>query len=418
VADLGRLVDAVVHGCHAGRHAEVYREVYRGRIHAGERRDSVKRLGAFGLELGALAAFMERRWDRPNEALERAAQADVLEVAGYDLRALGRLTEALEPAQLALQLDQAGARWDAAAVDASLLAEIELLLGRLDAARDHASTAMELATQAAQEKQNDAPFRRIVNTHTLLGEVLHYAGNFDESLALFEKAETLQRKRTPKRPQRVALPGARHCTLLLDLATPLDGSALGVQALAHQSLAEARQRCVEVRQRAETLLELAESHDFTRFTLGVHRLNVGQAHLGLWLAARGRGMPAEASDVVALRNQAGAALDQAVDELRQSGRDDALPRTLLARAGLYRFLDNRASAEIDLAEVEELAERSGMRLLACDAHLESARLALAGGDAASARTHTGAARAIVTETGYHRRDRELAALDAALSRTH
>jgi hypothetical protein len=58
-----------------------------------------------------------------------------------------------------------------------------------------------------------------------------------------------------------------------------------------------------------------------------------------------------------------------------------------------------------------------MRLLACDAHLERARLALAGGEVAGARAHTGAARELITETGYHRRDRELAALDAALDGT-
>ena len=71
-----------------------------------------------------------------------------------------------------------------------------------------------------------------------------------------------------------------------------------------------------------------------------------------------------------------------------------------------------------LSEVEDVAERSGMRLLACDAHLERARLTLAAGDAAAARTHANAARVIVAETGYHRRDRELAALADALSRTH
>jgi tetratricopeptide (TPR) repeat protein len=409
--ELGRLMDAAAHGCHAGRHAEVYREVYRARIHQGYR-DNVTQLGAFGLELSMLAAFFERRWDRPVAALDTAAQADVLEAAGFDLRVLGRLTEALEPARIALQLDQAAGRWEAAAVDASLVAETELLLGQLDSAQGHARTAVALAERI------DEPFRRMMMTHTLLGEVLHCAGDFEESQAVFTEAEKLQRRRNLKYPQLVALPGARYCALLLDLATPLNGSTLGVQALAHHELAEARQRCVEVRQRAEALLALGKSSDFTRFTLGVHQLNLGQAHLGLWLAARGRGMPAAAPDVAEHRNQAADALDQAVDELRQSGRDDMLPRALLARAGLRRFLDDRAGAEIDLAEVEEVAERSGMRLVACDAHLERARLLLTSGDAASARTHADAAAAIVAETGYHRRDRELAALDTALSRTH
>jgi tetratricopeptide (TPR) repeat protein len=418
LAELGRMVDAVIHGCYAGRHAEAYRKVYRGRIHVGVRRNSVTRFGAFGLELSAVAAFMERRWDRPVTALESAAQADILEVAGYDLRALGRLAEALVPAQIALELDQAGERWDPAAVDASLLAEIELLLGQLDAAQSHARLAVDLANRATLGQRNDAPFRRLVNTRTLLGEVLQCAGRFEESQALFGEAERLQRQHKPKSPQLIALPGARYCALLLDLAMPLDGSALSVQILTQQSLTEARQRCVEVRQRAELLLERAGSSGFTQFTLGMQRLNLGQAHLGLWLAARALGMPAEDSTVVMHRNQAAAALDLAVDELRQSGRDDTLPRALLGRAALHRFLDHPAGAELDLAEVEELADRSGMRLLECDAHLERARLALAGGNTTSAHTHTEAARVIVSETGYHRRDRELAALEAALSRGH
>jgi hypothetical protein len=411
VAELGRLVDAVIHGCHAGRHAEVYHEVYRGRIHAGDRRNSVSRLGAFGLELGALAAFMERRWDRPSDALESGAQADILEMAGYDLRALGRLTDALVPARVALDLDQAAGRWDPAAVDASLLAEIELLLGRLDAAQAHARTAVELADRRGE------PVRRLMNTRTLLGEVLHCAGKLEDSKALFAEAEKLFSERQRQRSQLGGLPGARYGALLLELAAPLNGTAPGLPLLAPHDLTLAREHCFDVYRRAASSLGWAGALRYTPFTLGVLRSLLGRAHLGLWLAARAHGMPAEAPDVVVHRNQAAAALDLAVDELRQSGRDDALPRALLARAGLRRFLDDRAGAEIDLAEVAELAERSGMRLLACDAHLERARLALAHGDPAAARGHTVAARASIAETGYHRCDRELAALDEALSRT-
>lgn len=412
LSELGRLVDALIHGCQAGRHPEVYRDVYRGKIRANDGSRLVARLGAFGLELGALAAFMERRWDRPVTRLESAAQADVLEVTGYNLRALGRLTEAQVPTVIALELDQAGGRWDPASVDASLLAEIELLLGHLDAAQVHARTAVVLA------ERGRAPLQRLLTTRTLLGEVLQCAGKVEESQALFEEAERLQRQHRPGQRLLFALSGARYCTLLLDLAMPLNGSAPNVQSLVHQGLTGAQQRCVDVRRRAENMLRRSKARRYTPFTLGMHRSLLAQAHLGLWLAARGQGKPAETPDVVAHRDQAVAMLDQAVDELRQSGRDDALPRALLARAGLRRFLDDFTGAEIDLLEVEDLAERSGMRLLECDAHLERARLALAGGDTASARMHTDAAREIVSETGYHRRDRELAAFDAALSLGH
>jgi hypothetical protein len=67
LAALEHLVDAVRHGCHAGRHAEVYRDVYRSRIHH-RRYDSIIVLGAFGLDLRALAGFSSgagtARWQR------------------------------------------------------------------------------------------------------------------------------------------------------------------------------------------------------------------------------------------------------------------------------------------------------------------------------------------------------------------
>jgi hypothetical protein len=91
------------------------------------------------LELSALAAFVDRCWDRPSDALESGAPADILEVATYDLYALGWLTEALVPAEIALALNQADGKWDPASVDASILAGIELLLGRLGAAESHAA---------------------------------------------------------------------------------------------------------------------------------------------------------------------------------------------------------------------------------------------------------------------------------------
>lgn len=406
LADLGRAVDAVVHGCHAGRHAEVYREVYRGRIHR-RRYDAITHLGAFGLDLSALAGFFERRWDRPLATLDPTVQAHVLEAVGFDLRALGRLRDALAPLQAALTMDQAAGRYQSAAAVAADLAGTYLLLGNIAEALARARAAVDLAEQSNDEYER-------LGRRTNLAEVLHHAGERDESAALFVEAEKLQARRQREYPLLYGHQGARYCALLLDLAAPLDGTALRVDGLAGPALAEARQRCVAVRKRVETTLGWARARGLTPFSVGLDHLTLGRAHLGLWLAARARGVPAEAPDVVAHRNQAAASLDLAVDELRQSGRDEELPRALLARAGLRRFLGDGHGAEIELGEVEEIAERSGMRLLGCDAHLERARLALAGGATGAARVHTEAARAIIADTGYRRRDRELAALDTAL----
>jgi tetratricopeptide (TPR) repeat protein len=409
VAQFARLVDVVIHGCHASRHAEVHREVYRGRIHR-HRYDVTLILGAFGLDLSALAGFFERRWDRPLAALDPIAQAHVLGAAGFNLRSLGRLDDALVPLQAALALARAGDQVQVAAPTAADLASTYLLLGNIPEALAYAQSALDLAEQSGDVHE-------LLGRRTNLAEVLHHAGKIEKSAMLFAAAEKLQAQCQRHYPQLYGNRGARYSSMLLDLAAPLDGTALDIDALVGPNLAEARQRCIDVRYRAEISLGWAELDRQSSFSNGLDHLSLGRAHLGLWLAARAQGMLTEAPDVVALRSQATAALDLAVDELRQFSRDDALPRALLAHAGLCRFFDDHAGADMDLVEVEALAERSGMRLLVCDAHLERARLSLAAGDTATARTHTAAARAIVTETGYHRRDRELAALDAALSRT-
>ena len=62
-----------------------------------------------------------------------------------------------------------------------------------------------------------------------------------------------------------------------------------------------------------------------------------------------------------------------------------------------------------------MAERGGMRLHQCDAHLGYARLALAeGGSQADARAHLQSAKELIQACGYHRRDGEVEALEEKL----
>ncbi len=99
-------------------------------------------------------------------------------------------------------------------------------------------------------------------------------------------------------------------------------------------------------------------------------------------------------------------------ELRRETQDTIL---LPTRAALYRLRGNRTAAASDLSEALEIAERGGMRLHACDAHLERARLDLQQGDAAAAGVQVAMARKIVRETGYGRREREVAWLERRLA---
>ena len=103
-----------------------------------------------------------------------------------------------------------------------------------------------------------------------------------------------------------------------------------------------------------------------------------------------------------------------MDGLRRAGHQDEIPRGLLARAALHRVAGDTGAARRDLDEAMEIAGRGPMRLYQTDAHLEYARLDLDLGEVEAARTHVDEAAALIEETGYHRRDDELADLKARL----
>jgi len=113
-------------------------------------------------------------------------------------------------------------------------------------------------------------------------------------------------------------------------------------------------------------------------------------------------------------SQATTHLDQAVDGLRQAGTQHHISRGLLARAALHWAQDQFARAQRDLEEALTIATRGGMRLHEADCHLESARLHLARGEKEKGRESVSKARGMVEETGYHRRDGEVAALEELL----
>jgi hypothetical protein len=87
---------------------------------------------------------------------------------------------------------------------------------------------------------------------------------------------------------------------------------------------------------------------------------------------------------------------------------------LLARAALHTHTRAFALARHDLDEALTIAQRCGLRLHEADAHLGLARLSLAEGAPDTARDHLAKARTIITATGYHRRDPDLAELTATL----
>jgi len=385
---------AIGHGCRAGRRQEVFDEVYQRRVQRGREFFSVDKLGAFGADLTALAGFFERPWDAPARELQPGNRAWLLNSAGAWLRALGRLADAVEPMATGLQVRIGYKKWKHAAASASNLSELALTLGQVGEALDYGRQAVELAEQSGDL------FQRMVNRANL-GNALHAAGELEEAEEAFQKAEGLQVKRQAESPMLTSVGSYRYCDLLLSRAAPLDSSALGREALV-AAPAEARGLCEEVQERARYARKIAERNRWL-LDIALDHLSLGCATLGLTLATGG-GLEIAAES-----------LHESVRGLRAAGHEDDLPRGLLARATLYRFQGDEAAAEADLAEALEIAERGSMKLHECDAHLEWARLRFSLGDLSGARDHLDKARALVTATGYHRRDREVRELEEALN---
>jgi tetratricopeptide (TPR) repeat protein len=396
------LYAAVVHGCRAGEHDEAFNQVYWPRISRGNEQYQIHKLGAFGADLAALAGFFERTWSRPVAGLREGDRAWLLNAAGFCLRALGRLPEAVGPMEAGLERDIAQQDWKNAAVSAGNLSELSLTLGEVARAVAHGEESVRLA-----DRSGDA-FQRMVS-RTILADALHQAGRWEESRGAFREAEALQAERQPHYPRLYSLQGHRYCDLLLAFAEPEDGAGLDGVAGSEAY----RRACEAVAERAAQALKWGEEGGwYSLLAIALDHLSLGRAHLGLALAAAGREAAAEGgADPFAT---AAEHLDQAVEGLRGSGTEHNLPWGLLARAAFRRRTADLPGAAADLDEAQEIAERGSMRLHLCDAHLERARLHRDRGEPETAREHLDAAARLVEETGYERRRREVEQLRGRL----
>jgi tetratricopeptide (TPR) repeat protein len=378
--EMAPLFAAVVHGCQAGRHQEALSEVYYRRVQRdGQTNYCFNQLGAIGAELATLSSFFESPWRQPVAGLTEHDKASVLGWTGFRLQALGRLREAAQPMQAGLEAAIAQEAWKNAARGASNLSELTLTLGNLAPALDYARQGVELA-----DRSGDA-FVRLYN-RTTLADALHQVGHWAEAEAAFREAEALQKKRQPNLPLLYSFQGYRYCDLLLG-----------------QGQAQ------EVQRRASQVLEWSQ-----RVT-GVSLLDVALIYLSLGRAALAKAFRVSERRSHKVWDEAAAHLDQAVDGLRQAGRQDLLPCGLLARAALRRAMGDLGRAQADLDEALSIATRGGMRLFEADCRLEYARLYLARGEKEQARASLAAARTMVEEMGYHRRDGEVKELEAQLT---
>ena len=407
--DLQPLYQAVAHGCMAGLQERARSDVYRDRILKGTGSDgfySTKKLGAFGSDLGAVTCFFDQPWKQVSPALKDADQAWLLSVAAYCLRALGRLTESLEPIQAGTPGEINRQDWINAAITHNNLSELKLMLGEVAAAVQDAKQAVTYADRSGDAFQR-AAFR---TAHT---DALHQAGRLTEALKGFREAEKMQQERQPGYPLLYSLSGFQYADLLL--APPERAAwqrvALGQPGQAPEVVTH-HEILLAIGQRAAKTLTWARAQNL--------RLDIALDHLTLARTALFTALltPAEpgATDLAQARREA----DAAVADLRHAGQQQYLPLGLLTRAWLRAItgpLTGPDSAQTDLDEAWDIAERGPMRLHMADIHLYRARLFFreAHYPWESPEADLAAARDLIERCGYGRRKEELADAEAALT---
>ncbi|MGO9172519.1 MAG: TIR domain-containing protein [Rhodomicrobium sp.] len=371
------LFHAVQHGVRGGHAQAAYDEIFQRRMMRHNDFHLLHVLGAFAPLIATCASFFEAPWRTPRRDLRPREQAWLLGAAASALASLGRSRDSVEPRRASLDMCVDLGNWRDAANAANSLCQDLLIQGKVNDAIQIGNLAVNYANRAQSTQMLGFALSDLANACT-------QAGAFDIAIELSQKLEET-----------------------------LGTAAYGFQGYKYGDLLLARGEVTEALTRGRYQLDLAER--YLGKGLGLH--DIGYAHLLMGLAQDALG-----------DREATVSFDAAVTGFRKSGMTDELPKALLARAAHRR---RRAAAgetslvegiRADLAEVEDIAGEE-MRLYLTDLALERARLALdvpaafdsAQAARAEAQAQTAKAAALIAETGYRRRDGELAELKARLA---
>lgn len=335
--------------------------------------------------------------------------------------------------------------WTAAAVRASNLSELELTLGEVSQAERDAAQSVTYA-----DRSGDADWPRL--SRTTHADALHQAGHRAEAVARFREAEQMQAESQPAYPLLYSQQGFIYCDLLLTEAE----RAAWIVAFRSAKDAQDDDRsfrgakgdylnaCRDVSQRtAQTLKIATDPPPMSLLTIALDHLTLGRASFYASLLVGP--VPTDRSNADADANPddgrwepALRELEAAVTGLRRAGAQEFIVRGLLIRAW-HRFLFGAAtgpdSAQGDLDEAWEIAERGSMKLFLADIHLYRARLfgvrnsecgvgneesqypwdRNPDGTPRGPLDDLAAAEKLINDCGYHRRDEEVADAKAALN---
>jgi tetratricopeptide (TPR) repeat protein len=334
--------------------------------------------------------------------LPEIVQSWLLNSVALRLHATGRLNEALEPMRVSGEVDVVAGRWAGAAASYGNLAELELTLGKIDDAIGDAVRAMDYA------ERSESPHDQI-SERGKLAYAEHQAGRADKARGLFEEAETMQAKMSPSRPWLYSLRGYFYSDLLLAVSERRAWRhVLGLTGASSDSPEIADDACRTVTKRTTQTLSWVTAQNWL--------VDIALDDYTLSRAALYVSGSKSASDLSA----AGMHATAAVNGLRNAAIQYFLPLGLLTRAWLRALSGVHIgpdSAQEDLDEAWEIAERGPMRLFMADIHLYRARLFHAikpypwssdpDGRPRGPKDDLAAARKLIEQCGYWRRKEEL-----------
>ena len=366
-AGMTPLLAAIAHGCAAEWEDETFNEVFIPRVSRGSEAFAAQKLGLHGQSLAALASFFETPFEKPSPRLIPARALLALNLAGFQLRAIGRLEDAASPMRAGIGASEAQRDWNGAAQDAINLSELLLTVGRIPGG-EGALAAGEQAVDFADRSGGDG----MAIARTARANALLQAG-------VLARAEALLRDAEKGKPHLASLGNFKYCALLLARGRTSEAAARSAAA-------------IDVAKRSNWLLDIALD------TLIQARTT---------MAAITFATPAPEDCAVAS--------GEALAALRRANAEHYLPFGLLAHAdALWRCGDAEAANE-QLLEAEAIAARGPMPLFGTDAHLLRARIALSQGDLAAAKRKRDAALDLIAKHAYGRAAPELALLTAEIA---
>lgn len=427
------LYQAVAHGCQAGLQQEALDQVLFARI---DRRQaySINKLGMSGAHLGAFACFFQKPWSKPVETVTAADIAWLFQGAAFCLRAAGRLKEATEPMRAGLDMCVKQENWKQAAIHASNLSELDLTLGEVAGAMGDAEESVTYADrsgdsfqryskrtthadalhQAGRRAEAEARFREAEQMQAERQPdypLLYSLQGFNYCDLLLAEAERaawqvmLRMSRSvlaaqPRsecggrdarghpgigdtafaRPSEIEEPhpdaggvsaaghGTESTAPAKAVSPPLQGSATALQDAVAPTDSDLATKLRAVSERAAKALKIAEQNNWL-LSIALDHLTLGRA--ALYEAILGN------FDI----RHSSFDIDAAVSGLRRAGEQDPLVLGLLTRAwqrSLTGALTSEQagpdSAQGDLDEAWEIAERGPMRLFMADILLTRCRL--------------------------------------------